>query len=167
MALSPDKKQAKTVSAEDFLELITFFLSDEMYGIDIMKTQEVVPMTELTYVPNSLEYVEGIFNLRGSVIPVINLRKKINLSQKGSKADNILLVKFEGYLLGILIDAMHKKVVTDRNKIIPPPAVIAGVGKEYIHGLTKDEDGKLIIVLDVANLFSTRELRVIDDLRQY
>nr|WP_245534684.1 chemotaxis protein CheW [Spirochaeta africana] len=150
------------------MQLVTFQLGEEQYGIDIMDVEGIVKVEEVRAIPNSPAYVEGIFNLRGEIIPVINLHrrfhlKKAELSEEDSLLSGFVIIQIDEMLLAVIIDKVNRVVKVEGKDIQPPPQMISGIGAEYIQGVVnRDEDGYLII-LDIRRLFNTRELRAISD----
>ena len=145
------------------LQLVTFQLGKERYGIDIMKVKEIHKVKDVRPIPNVPAYVEGIFNLRGAIIPLINLHKRFNLRravlEEGEEVlSGFLIISLRGRRLGVFVDKIARVVSVDRNEILPPPQILSGIGAEYIHGVRQEESGYLII-LDVARLFDPAELQ--------
>jgi len=161
-------------------QLVTFQLGRELYGINIMDVKEIVRVQPVRAIPNAPAYVEGIFNLRREIIPVINLHKRFHLEkiEKREKdkttgaleEDEELLAGFiildiDGMKLGIIIDRVSRVVTVRAADIQPPPQMVAGIGAEYIQGVVRQEAGYLII-LNIRDLFDPRELQKIAELRQ-
>ncbi len=145
------------------IQLVTFQLGNELYGIDIMKVKEIQKITEVRAIPNVPSYVEGIFNLRGNIIPIINLHKRFQIrravmDESDELLSGFLIIELDGMYVGIFIDKIARVVTIDVDTIQPPPQMLAGIGTEYIRGVTKEDSGYLII-LDVARLFDRKELQ--------
>ncbi len=158
------------VEREAQLQLVTFQLSDELYGIDIMDVKEIVTLQEIRAIPNAPSFVEGLYNLRGEIIPVINLHKRFHLRKAQLGEDEALLSGFiiidiDGMRLGIIIDKVERVILIDYNDIQPPPQMITGIGAEYIQGVVNQKTGYMII-LDIRKLFSTKELQKIEEIRK-
>ncbi len=150
-------------------QLVTFQLGEEQYGIDIMDVKEIVRVQDIRPIPNAPTYVEGIFNLRSEIIPIINLHKRFHLKKPIMSEDDALLSGFiiidlDGMKLGVIIDKVARVVTVDTEKIQPPPQMLTGIGAEYIQGVVHQEQGYLII-LDIRRLFNPRELQKITELR--
>ncbi len=150
------------------IQLVTFQLGEEHYGIDIMDVKEIYKIQETRPIPNAPPYVEGIFNLRGDIIPVINLHRRFHLKRLVQSDDDALLSGFviidiNGMKLGIIIDKVSRVVTVDAEKIQPPPQMISGIGAEYIQGVIQEEEGYLII-LDIRRLFDPKELQQLNRL---
>jgi purine-binding chemotaxis protein CheW len=155
---------------EVLLQLVTFQLSEELYGIDIMDVKEIVTLQEIRPLPNAPSYVEGLYNLRGEIIPIINLHKRFHLRRAQLGEDDALLSGFiiidlDGMKLGVIIDKVERVIAIDYNEIQAPPQMISGIGAEYIQGVVNQKNGYLII-LDIRKLFSAKELQKIEDIRK-
>lgn len=151
------------MAENDLIQLVTFQLGDELYGIDIMNVKEIQKVKEIRAIPNAPMYVEGIFNLRGNIIPVINLHKrfhikKAELSEEDKMLSGFLIISINGRMLGVYIDKVSRVMTIEKSDIQPPPQMIAGIGTEYIQGVVKEDDGYLII-LDINRLFDPKELQ--------
>jgi len=140
---------------------VTFQLGAEKYGIDIMEVKEIVDYEEIRSIPNAPVYVEGIYNLRGDIIPIISLHKRFNLQRpENIEEDSLLILTIGGMELGIIIDKVLRVIAVDTDEIQPPPQMLSGIGAEYIQGVVNKEEGYLII-LDSLRLFDPDELRQI------
>lgn len=151
-------------------QLVTFQLGEELYGIDIMDVKEIVRVQDVRPIPNAPQYVEGIFNLRSEIIPIINLHRRFHIKKMVVGEDEELLSGFiiidiDGMKLGVIIDRVSRVVTIDPQTIQPPPQMITGIGAEYIQGVVRQEQGYLII-LDIRRLFNPRELQKITELRR-
>ncbi len=146
----------------DNLQLVTFELGGENYGIDIMQVEGIVQVQQIRPIPYAPEYVEGIFNLRGEIIPVINLHRRFRLKQMEiSEEDKLLsgmvILAIDDMHLAVIIDKVSRVVRVNTDDIQPPPQMISGIGAEYIQGVVNNEKNYLII-LDARRLFNMREL---------
>ena len=145
------------VDLEDSTNLVTFRLGSGEYAIDIMQAKEIIKMEKITLIPNAPDFVEGVINLRGNIIPIIDLKKRFNLEEiEGDKNTGIIIVKIEDVDMGIIIDSISKVVSIANSDIQPPPPMLSGIGQKYIKGVGKLED-KLLVVLDLEKLFSNEE----------
>jgi purine-binding chemotaxis protein CheW len=152
------------------IQLVTFQISEELYGVDIMDVKEIVRVQDIRAIPNAPVYVEGLFNLRGEIVPIISLHKRFHLKKAQMGDDEELLSGFiiidiDGMKLGVIIDKIERVVSIDASEIQPPPQMLAGIGAEYIQGVVNRDSGYLII-LDIRKLFSAKELRKIDEIRR-
>jgi purine-binding chemotaxis protein CheW len=151
-------------------QLVTFQLGEELYGINIMDVKEIVRVQEIRAIPNAPSYVEGIFNLRSEIIPIINLHKRFHLKKVLTSEDDELLSGFiiidiDGMKLGVIIDRVSRVVTIEKEDIQPPPQMLSGIGAEYIKGVVRQEQGYRII-LNIRDLFNPRELQKIADLKR-
>lgn len=139
------------------IQLVTFLLGNAEYGIDIMQAQSIIKMDKITLIPNAPDFVEGVINLRGNVIPVIDLKKRFHLEEsEGESNTGIIIVKVGEVEMGIIIDTISKVIYLSEDKVQPPPPVFAGIGQKYIKGVGKVGD-KLLIILDLDKLLSMDE----------
>lgn len=153
---------------EKQLQLVTFQLGKESYGIEIMDVQEIVPVQEIRPMPNAPVYVEGILNLRGKIVPIINLHQRFQferakLNEEDKLLSGIIIVDIDGMQLGIMIDKVSRVMTIAGDTIQPPPQVISGIGAEYIEGVV-NEGERYLIILDIRRLFDPRELRQLNRL---
>ena len=134
------------------LELATFYVGDALCGMDILKIQEINKLMVMTKVPQAPDYVMGILNLRGQIVTIIDLGKKLGLSstELTGKSRNII-VNSKGEYIGLMAARISDVMHSDISKIEPPPANIGGVQGKYFTGVFKTED-KLIGVLDVEEV---------------
>ena len=144
-------------------QLVTFQLGEELYGVNIMDVKEIVKIQNVRPIPHAPHYVEGIFNLRGEIIPVINLHKRFRLGKMaadeyGEDTGGFIILNIDGIKISIIIDRISRVVMIDSSEVKPPPQMLTGIGSEYIHGVTQKENGYLI-VLDIRKLFDPKELQ--------
>lgn len=144
-------------------QLVTFQLGEELYGVDIMDVKEIVRVQDIRPIPNAPYYVEGIFNLRSEIIPIINLHKRFHLKkaqlEEGDEyLGGFIIINIDGNKIGIIIDRIARVVMVQQGEIQPPPQMITGIGTEYISGVVRQEIGYLII-LDIRRLFNPKELQ--------
>lgn len=134
------------------VQLVVFKLDNEEYGVSILQVQEIKRMTDITRVPHTPDYIKGVINLRGSVLPVIDLKKRLNLNP-GDYDDNtrIITVKVDDLSIGIIVDAVSEVLSIDRQSIEPAQSVVGGVSTAYLSGVGK-LDNRLIILLNLEAL---------------
>ena len=146
------KEIASTGSLDDLVQLVSFRLGNEEFGIDILKVQEINRMVEITRVPQVPRYCEGVINLRGKVIPVINLRTKFNLEQKEwERSTRILVCDVNGNVVGMIVDSVEEVIKIPKSTIEPAPDIVTSVSSDYINGIAKQQE-KLLIFLDVGKI---------------
>jgi purine-binding chemotaxis protein CheW len=144
------------------LQLVSFQLDKELYGIEITKVREIILITEITRIPQTPHYVKGLINLRSTVIPVIDLRSLFGL-QEGEMTDEsrIMVLQSNGKTIGIVVDAVSEVLRVKRDEIAPPPPTVAGLGREYLTGIVK-LDKQLLILLDIDKILGRNGDEVVD-----
>ena len=137
---------------EQVLQLVTFTLRNEEYAVDILNVQEINRITEITQVPNAPFYVEGVINLRGKVMPVINLRKKFGLEDKETDdTSRIIIMDIQGVTNGLVVDSVSEVLRIPSDIGEPPPPMSSDMSYKFIKGVAKLED-RLIILIDIDML---------------
>ncbi|TWI71606.1 CheW protein [Desulfobotulus alkaliphilus] len=144
------QKQAEKNTQENrLLELATFYIGDALCGIDILRIQEINKLTEVTTVPQAADYVQGVLNLRGRIVTIIDLGIKLGLSSVEPGKDNRnIIVDFKDEQVGLLVDSISDVLLAESSRIEPPPSNIGGVQGRFFHGVFKTEK-KLIGLLDI------------------
>lgn len=149
--------------SQELLQLVSFNLGNEEFGIDILKVQEIIRLINITKVPNSPEFIEGVINLRGRVIPVISLRAKLGMLKiEFSNTTRIIVVETANKTVGFVVDGVSEVLRIPSNITEPPPAMVAGVDSDYITAVGKLED-RLLILLDLERILSVEENKVLDN----
>lgn len=134
------------------LQLVTFGIGEEEFGIDILKVQEIIRTMDITKVPNSPPHVEGVINLRGKVIPVIDLRRRFELEYRAhDNQTRIIVIDLHGTIIGFVVDAVSEVLRIPSTTVDPPPPLVSGIDSQYIKGVGKLED-RLLILLDLDQL---------------
>ena len=137
----------------DLLQLVTFRMDDEEYAVDILKVQEIIKTMEITRVPKAPHFVEGVVNLRGKVIPIVNLRKRLGMPiMEHTQDSRIIVVDVQGKLIGILVDAVSEVLRLSSRSMESAPSLERKARADYILGVGKFED-RLIVHLDLEKLF--------------
>jgi purine-binding chemotaxis protein CheW len=155
--VSETSELARTAKVSEILQLVTFNLGSEEYAVDILKVQEINRMKEITRVPNAPDYVEGVINLRGKVIPVVNLRKKFFLPDRESDTQSrIMIMDIQVITMGLIVDAVSEVLRVPAEIVEPAPPMASSIGTEFIRGIAKLED-RLIILLDMDRLLGKPE----------
>jgi purine-binding chemotaxis protein CheW len=154
--------QERTGDSTELLQLVSFNLGDEEFALDILTVQEINRMVEITQVPRSPHFVEGVINLRGKVIPIVDLRKRFNLEEKEyDQHTRIVVVDIDNRTIGLIVDAVSEVLRLPSDTIEPPPSLVAGVDAEYIKGVGTLED-RLLILLDLNMIFSKKEKELLE-----
>jgi purine-binding chemotaxis protein CheW len=139
------------------MQLVSFRLADEEYGIEITKVQEIILLGDITRVPQTPEYIKGLINLRNMVIPIVDLRLRFGLpSENVTDETRIMVVNLHGKTIGIIVDVVSEVLRIAKDQIVPPPSTVVGPGREYLVGLAR-LDQRLLILLDIDQLLSEEE----------
>lgn len=150
-------------------QLVTFQLGEELYGVDIMDVKEIVKIQNVRQIPNAPYYVEGIFNLRSEIIPIISLHKRFHIASKlGTEDENemeydggFIILNIDGNKIGVIIDRIARVVMVNQKDVNPPPQMLSGIGTEYIQGVVRQKTGGYLIILDIRKLFNAKEMQKI------
>lgn len=141
-------------SNEELLQLVSFQIGSEEFGANILKVQEIIRFVTITKVPNSPDYVEGVINLRGRVIPVINLRVKLGMQKKDNdNSTRIIVIEMTNKIIGFMVDSVSEVLRIPKNIIETPPSVVSDINSEYITAVGKLAD-RLLILLDMEKVFT-------------
>ncbi|HAI21867.1 MAG TPA: chemotaxis protein CheW [Clostridiales bacterium UBA8153] len=137
------------------LQLVVFELAGESYGVDIGQVREIIVMQKITRVPRTPAFVEGIINLRGKVIPVVDLRQRLGLAaeRQGSGQERIVVVEHEAVGIGLVVDAVSEVLRVPLDTVEPPSPVITGTDMEYLEGVAK-LDRRLVILLNLDRVLA-------------
>ncbi len=142
----------------DLLQLVTFEVGSEEFAIPILSVQEINRMMQITRVPQSPDFVEGVINLRGKIIPVVDLRRRFGLPASESHGDNrIIVVEIHGRVIGFTVDRVNEVLRISPGIVEPPPSMVCGLESEYVQGVGKLED-RLLILLELRRLFGAGEV---------
>lgn len=135
-------------------QVVSFRLANEEYGLDIMGVQEIILMGKITTIPEVPEYVCGLINLRGKIIPIIDLRKRFGL-EAGDPTEHTRIIVFNcgSQTYGIVVDAVNEVIRLEASKVEPPPKGVVGIDSTYIQGLVKMEE-RIMILLDSEGIIS-------------
>jgi purine-binding chemotaxis protein CheW len=135
------------------IQLVGFRLDNEDYAIAITKIQEIILMKPITRIPQVPNFIEGLINLRGSVIPIVNLRKRFGLpARQVDDETRTIVVNIHDKTVGCIVDAVTQVMRINRDQIQPPPLSVLAIAHRYIAGLARLED-RLLIILDIERLF--------------
>jgi purine-binding chemotaxis protein CheW len=138
-------------------QLVVFELANEHYGVDIAAVEGIIKMQQITVVPHAPSFVEGVTNLRGSVLPVIDLRKRFNLPQEElTKNSRIIHIAIDNVKVGMIVDGVSEVLRVSDDAIEPTPPIVSTVDSAFITGIAKLE-GRLIIMLDLSKVLSINE----------
>ncbi len=147
----------ETVQAQTEQQLVVFDLAAESYGVDINVVQSIIQMQEITRIPRTPEFVDGVINLRGKIIPVVDSRKRFGLEEGERNSDNrIVVASIGGQDIGMVVDAVSEVLRIPMDAVEPPSSLITSQDSDYIRGIAKVED-RLVILLDLERVFTDQE----------
>ncbi|MFP4496736.1 MAG: chemotaxis protein CheW [Vulcanimicrobiota bacterium] len=151
-----DAAETKTEGVIDMnqRQMVVFSIGEEEFGLDIMNVQEIIRMNKITELPGTPYFVEGVVNLRGNVLPVIDLRKRFDMdSEDMTDSNRIVVVNKKGFITGIIVDSVSEVLQMDIDSIEPPPPVVSGIEASYIEGIGKMNNGeRFIIILELNQI---------------
>ncbi len=157
------KEETQNKSTE-IIQLVSFRIDNEEYGVDILKVQEINRMLEITKVPNAPDFIEGVVNLRGKIIPVVNLRKRLNMETiEASSTTRIIVVEVLETTVGFIVDEVHEVLRIPTNITEAPPSIVAGTRSEFIKSVAKLDD-RLLILLDLEKILRLEEIKELENM---
>ncbi|MFW0884853.1 chemotaxis protein CheW [Candidatus Acidulodesulfobacterium sp. H_13] len=152
---------------QDPINIFTFKLDDGIYGIDILLVREILDYKKITKVPQSLDFMLGVINLRGNVVPVIDLKLKLDIGKTDITIDTCIVIaevvmKGEPTVIGALADSVYEVMDIESSNVEEAPKIGLNINNKFIRGMAK-KDNDFVIILDVEKVFSDEELKVIND----
>ncbi len=151
-----------SVVYDDILQFVSFTIGNEEYAVNILQVQEILKMMEITAIPQTPAFIEGIVNLRGKVVPVINLRTKLNLDKiEYDHNTRIIVVNINDKTIGFIVDNVREVLRIPKSITELPPQLVNGINTEYFSSIAKLEN-RLIIILNIDNLLSKDEIDKLD-----
>ena len=159
-----DNSQAGTVADEDLVasDFLTFTLGAEEYAIDILKVQEIRGYEAPTLIANAPPFIKGVINLRGIIVPIVDLRIKFNLAQvEYTPFTVVIILNVAGRVIGVVVDSVSDVISMTPQQIRPAPDFSASFDTKYILGLATIEN-RMLIVTDIAQLMSSRDMELMD-----
>ena len=154
-------------SIKETTQFLTFKLGDEIFAIDVAQVREVLDISTITRVPRAPEFMRGVINVRGSVVPVVDLRLKFGMTKTENTVDSRVVVmelSLDGdqTILGAMADSVHEVMDLEPEQIEEPPSIGSRWKTEFIKGIGK-RDEEFIILLDIDRIFSTDELAIVQE----
>lgn len=142
---------------EEVIQLVVTSLAREEYGIPIMQVQEIIKIPEITHIPNMPDFIEGVMNLRGKIVPIIDLRRRFNLERKSYTDDTRIVVSnVAAHSVGLIVDSVSEVIRLSSDVIDPIPPTISHIGTEYLNGVGKLES-RLVILLNLEKILNDIE----------
>lgn len=146
----------------ELLQLVTFVVGTEEFAISILAVQEINRMMQITRVPQSPAFIEGVINLRGKIIPVMDLRKRFGVEAKTDNEDaRIIVVEVAERVIGFTVDRVNEVLRINSEIVDPPPSMVSGADSDYVEGVGKLDD-RLLILLNLQRLFSETDLNQLE-----
>lgn len=140
-------------------QIVVFRMGKELFGVSIEEVHEIVRVPEITAVPDAPPFLEGMINLRGKIVPVIDLRRRLRLCEgERDKHTRVLIAEDGGKLVGLLVDAVSEVIRVPEGSLEPPPEMISSIGVEYLRAVAK-AGGRLISLLDFRKVLGFDDLR--------
>jgi len=155
--MSVDNAAVATLTASRAGKYLTFFLAGEEYGLEILKVSEIIGLQPITRVPRMPEFVRGVINLRGKVIPITDLRMKFGMGAEDSEDSCIIVVQMRGIQTGIVVDRVSEVVAISEADIEDAPSFGAGIRTEFLLGIGKT-GGRVKLLLDIDKVLATAEI---------
>jgi purine-binding chemotaxis protein CheW len=151
-------------------QYVTFSLGEELFGVEVTRTREILSLTPLTKVPQTPDYLLGVINLRGQVVPVVDMRLKLGLPAGAETEDTCIIVvevqvDGESIIVGALADAVREVMEIRSDQIEPPPRLGTRLNTEFINGMGK-VDEQFMILLNIDRIFNSEELMLVQDVGQ-
>lgn len=156
---------AETIAtvAEDTSQFVTFMIGSEVYGVEVLRVKEILGMTEITPVPNSLPFMKGVINLRGAVVPVVDMRLKFQMEKRDYDGFTvIIIVEVKERLIGMIVDTVSDVATIPVEKIQDTPHFSVKIETDFIRGIGQLESS-LVIILDVDRILNHEEMKKIDE----
>ncbi len=152
------KEKKKLEEMQELEQYVTFLIGNETYGVEVLKVREIIGMTDITYVPNSLDFMRGVINLRGTVVPVVDMRKKFRIEEREYDIFTvILIVEIKETLIGMIVDSVSDVIDIPVESIQDTPHFSANIDTDYIRNIGKAGEN-LVIILDVDKILTPEEL---------
>ncbi|SDJ99695.1 chemotaxis protein CheW [Sediminibacillus albus] len=148
---------------ENTAKTIIFQLKEQQYGVDIQQVRSIERLQDVTEVPNTSDFIKGIINLRGEVIPIIDLKERLNIGNQAHTIETrVLIIDIENVTAGLIVDEAKDVVDIDPSIIDPAPQMVSGIDQEYIKGVAKLEAG-LLILLDFKKILDQDEMEEVKE----
>lgn len=155
-----DNKEKHQENVE-LVQLVSFVLGKEIFGIEILHVQEIIRLVSITKVPNAPQFVEGVINLRGRVIPIVDLRVRLGIETSNhNNSTRIIVVELNEMVVGFIVDEVNEVLRIPKTILEPPPPLVGSVDSEYITSVGKLENG-LLILIDLKNVLSFDEKKIL------
>lgn len=163
--MTEQTKERKTVAVGESREYLTFTLGEEEYGIDILNVQEIRGYDAVTKIANSPDFIKGVINMRGIIVPIIDMRLKFKLGEvEYNQFTVVIILNISGRVIGMVVDGVSDVIALKGEQIRPAPEFGAVLDTDYIDGLATLEE-RMVIVIDIAKLMTSSEMGLVDQVR--
>lgn len=160
-AMMQDNAQTIIYAPTDALKLVCFRLGTELYGLDIMQIKEIIRCQKIISVPKAPAFIQGVINLRGIVIPIIDLRKRFELPAEVDLKNRIIIAQIENKIVGFVVDDVVDIISLSRASLLPPPEMVKGSNARYLDGMA-DVEGGLLFIINLDKMLTADEKSSLD-----
>jgi purine-binding chemotaxis protein CheW len=156
-----EPREVRTTYSSEDQQYLTFNLADEYYGVDILKVQEIKGYTTVTRIPNTPDYLKGVLNLRGTIVPIVDLRMKFGMGTTDPTSFTVMVVvNVRNRIMGFMVDAVSDVLDLNAKNIQPPPELGSGVDITFVAGIGNSND-RLVTLLDIDRVLTEEEVTVV------
>jgi purine-binding chemotaxis protein CheW len=160
--MNQNKQSAKLRSSKN--KFLTYFLNDEQYGIEISQVREIIAMMKITPVPRTPRYISGVINLRGSIIPVVDTRKRFEMEEiEYTEQTAIIIIEIKKMSIGFIVDMVEEVLAIEDENISEPPKFGTNVNMEFIKNMARHNDA-VVMIMDMEKLFESEELNMLESI---
>jgi len=160
-ALDKMKRQEARSEIIERRQYVTFSIAEELYGVDVIRAQEVLNLSAITKVPNTMPFMKGVIDLRGKIVPLIDMRIKFNIPERPyDKNTVIIIVEVRGLLCGLIVDSVNDVISMTLEDIQNTPHFAAEIERDSVIGIGREKE-QLVIVLDADKILTAEEVRII------
>lgn len=159
-----ETREVRTTYSSEDQQYLTFNLADEYYGVDILKVQEIKGYTTVTRIPNTPDYLKGVLNLRGTIVPIVDLRMKFGMGvTEPTSFTVVVVVNVRNRVMGFLVDAVSDVLDLNAKNIQPPPELGSAVDINFVAGIGNAND-RLVTLLDIDRVLTEDEVKAVEEL---
>ena len=156
-----ERAAVRDINTHGDIQLICFKLGAEAYGLDIMQIKEIIRHQKITLVPKAPSFIDGVINLRGMVIPIIDLRKRFELQAGAHSRNRIIIADVENRIVGLVVDDVTDIISVSKTNLLPPPKMIKGTEATYLGGMI-DIEGGFLFIIDLDKMLTAEEKGSLD-----
>jgi len=166
MSATAEVVKDATETSVDASEYLTFVLGDESYGIEILKVQEIRGYDAVTKIANTPDFIKGVVNLRGRIVPIVDLRIKFNVGiAEYNELTVVIILNLEGRIVGMVVDGVSDVMNLEASQIRAVPDIVANIDTKYVTGLASVEE-KMFILVDIEQLMNSQEMGLVDQVTE-